>query len=457
MKNFYYHLSIVQSRLSSHFASEKSFGNERFALPHEIAPLSFETPHDYGLILGADHFRRTLQIIPTRNRPNLGNVLKVAPSQGGKSTDFKKQLRHWKGSVVANDIKSELSRDTAEIRAEFSDVYYINPLGNGNKFDPLSGKNSEDELYAVANMLLYESNEKDPAFTQRAIKMLTILFMAARIAEVSPFVFVREVAKYGLNTLAKYINEIDPGLGRRLVDGDYNPKKDYRESKFLVDSWESLTARLYPFLTETVVNALSASDFRIADLILSKRPVTIYLTWPESKLRPLQPIIKLIWGTLISELKDVYDEAVKKNSQCFFQKILFLIDEGGVTPIPELYDHVATCNGRGMSFVMGIQALSQLDAVYGKENAETILNNCTKVIFRQESFSTAKIVSEWLGGKSAFASSQTKHREHTSSNSNFGPDAVEQGPRKVTTTVSHWAIVSNFVQNGRISVTLIDM
>ena len=43
------------------------------------------------------------------------------------------------------------------------------------------------------------------------------------------------------------------------------------------------------------------------------------------------------------------------------------------------------------------------------------------------------------------------------SNSNFGPDAVEQGPRKVTTTVSHWAIVNNFVQNGRISVTLIDM
>ena len=83
---------------------------------------------------------------------------------------------------------------------------------------------------------------------------------------------------------------------------------------------------------------------------------------------------KLIWGTFVSELKDLYDATVKENPQSFFQKILFLIDEGGVTPIPELYDHIATCNGRGMSFVMGIQALSQLDAVYGKENAETILN-----------------------------------------------------------------------------------
>ena len=37
MKKLYYHLSIVHSRLASHFASEKSFGAERFALAHEIA------------------------------------------------------------------------------------------------------------------------------------------------------------------------------------------------------------------------------------------------------------------------------------------------------------------------------------------------------------------------------------------------------------------------------------
>ena len=89
MKNFYYHLSILQSRFASHFASEKSLGTERFALPHEVAHLSSEKAHDYGLILGVDQFGRTLQITPTKNRPNLGNVLKVAPSQGGKSTDFK--------------------------------------------------------------------------------------------------------------------------------------------------------------------------------------------------------------------------------------------------------------------------------------------------------------------------------------------------------------------------------
>jgi type IV secretory pathway TraG/TraD family ATPase VirD4 len=93
--------------------------------------------------------------------------------------------------------------------------------------------------------------------------------------------------------------------------------------------------------------------------------------------------------------------------------VLFLIDEGGVTPVPELHDHVSTLNGRGMSFMIGIQALSQLDAVY-KENAETILNNCVQVFSRQQSFKTAEAVSILLGGKSAFSSSHTTHGDQTS-------------------------------------------
>jgi type IV secretory pathway TraG/TraD family ATPase VirD4 len=200
MKNFYYNLNIFHSRLSAYFANEKYLRNERFAHPHEVAHLSSEKPHDYGLILGVDHFGRYLQITPTENRPNLGNVLKVGPSQSGKSTDFKRQLCTWKGSVIANDIKGELSRDTADIRAQFSDVYFIDPTDpdKSHKFDPLWGKTTEDDLYAVAYMLLHEPHEKDPSFTQRAIKMLMLLFMAARIAEVPPFLFVSDVSKYGV-------------------------------------------------------------------------------------------------------------------------------------------------------------------------------------------------------------------------------------------------------------------
>ena len=106
-------------------------------------------------------------------------------------------------------------------------------------------------------------------------------------------------------------------------------------------------------MTENVVKSLSGSDFRMADLLMGERPVTIYLNWPESKLFALQPVMKLLWGTFTSELKDFYDHFVKKHGKkamAKFWKILFLIDEAGVTPVPELYNHVSTFNGRGMFF-----------------------------------------------------------------------------------------------------------
>src|SRR5947209_19561969 len=91
-------------------------------------------------------------------------------------------------------------------------------------------KNSEDDLLAVAKLLLYEPNERDPAFTQRAMKMLKLLFMAARKAGEPPFSFVRKVSLMGINTLAKTIHSVDEELAGRLVDGDYHPNKDYRDN-----------------------------------------------------------------------------------------------------------------------------------------------------------------------------------------------------------------------------------
>ena len=235
--------------------------------------------------------------------------------------------------------------------------------------------------------------------------MLKLLFMAARKAGEPPFSFVRKVSLMGINTLAKTIHSIDEELAGRLVDGDYHPNKDYRDNKYLTDSWDSLTSRLEPFLTENVVKSLSGSDFRIADILTGDRPVTIYLNWPESKLFALQPVMKLLWGTFIEELKNVLTPR---------HKMLFLIDEGGITPIPELSKHVATVNGRGMSFMIGVQDKSQLENLYGRANAETILGNCAKVFYQQESLATAKYVRDCLGYKSGFSSSQTTHGEETS-------------------------------------------
>src|SRR5439155_18076300 len=70
--------------------------------------------------------------------------------------------------------------------------------------------------------------------------------------------------------------------------------------------------------------------------------------------------------------------------------------------------------GRGITLWLALQALSQLEALYGKHKASTIKNNCdSQLFYRQASLETAKYVENSLGYRSGFA--QSTHEGDTAS------------------------------------------
>ena len=102
-----------------------------------------------------------------------------------------------------------------------------------------------------------------------------------------------------------------------------------------------------------------------------RKPVTLYLRWPERDLLALSPLNRLFWGSLIDELITTYDKQDGKNCN----PVLLLIDEAGRTAIPSLADHATTVVGRGISLWIAVQSLSQLDVVYGKNRASVMRDN----------------------------------------------------------------------------------
>src|ERR1700687_3611693 len=123
-------------------------------------------------------------------------------------------------------------------------------------------------------------------------------------------------------------------------------------------SWGTLTARMRPLLTETVVRCFTHSDFTAEQIIRGNKPVTIYLRWKEQDLLALSPLVRLLWGSLINELLTTYDTT--QGNGC--QPVLLLIDEAGRTAIPALADQATTVVGRGISLWVAIQSLSQLES-----------------------------------------------------------------------------------------------
>ncbi len=240
--------------------------------------------------------------------------------------------------------------------------------------------------------------------------MLTRLFTAARLEGVAPFPYVRSMLRGSLRQCGKRLNTLDPSLAARFLYADYLEANF--ENKFLVSSWETLTAWLEPLLTETVIRSLARSDFTPEQIIRGDRPVTLYLRWKEQDLLALAPLIRLLWGTLLNELTTTYD----RNQGQGCRPVLLLIDEAGRTAIPSLADHATTVVGRGISLWVAIQSLSQLEVVYGRPRAQVLRDNMeTHLYYRPTDLATAEHIERCLGRQSAYAHSTTlREGEETS-------------------------------------------
>ena len=283
-------------------------------------------------------------------------------------------------TLIVNDPKCDLSNETADIRKRFSRVLFFAPSeGKGNTYDPLDGIESERKIFSLAKHLLYVPNEKEPAFTEWATKMLTQLFLAAKIAfkngltDKRPLPYVAWLINLGsLNDVAREVNKVSPDLAQKLLNAPYDPEKDFEQNTYRRSSWDSLCARLYPLLTDDIVQCFNGSDIKPRELVFSEKPITIYLRWHESDLKALAPLIKFVWQAIISELTTAYDLAPDK-SKC--QRILLDIEEAGRTGVPDLPEDISTLRSRKITVTAVFQDRSQGYALYGKDRATNLFNN----------------------------------------------------------------------------------
>ena len=104
-----YVLVVLFNRLIAFLLSSRQLHNARFARIDELVSLSSPLKDvETSLLLGVNHFNHVLSVRPTKTRSELGNLLIIAPTRGGKGLLAISQLLSWKHSVIVNDIQGEL-------------------------------------------------------------------------------------------------------------------------------------------------------------------------------------------------------------------------------------------------------------------------------------------------------------------------------------------------------------
>jgi type IV secretory pathway TraG/TraD family ATPase VirD4 len=237
LKQFLFTVVVLCNRLRSFFQHSQTLHHARFAHLHELIGLLTTRFDETSLLLGESRFNQLLRVRPTKTRKELGNLLAIATTRGGKGLLATSQLLSWPHSVIVNDIKGDLFTQTAGYRRTLGKVVVIYPQGYGHRYDPLLGKHTEDELTSSATYLLFDPDERDKVFTQRAIAMLTQLFLAARAEGHAPLPYVRYMIRSPLPDAAARLHAIDPDLATQFLQVHFDPvnfANTFFNNKFLV-------------------------------------------------------------------------------------------------------------------------------------------------------------------------------------------------------------------------------
>lgn len=335
-------------------------------------------------------------------RRELPSLAVLGTSRSGKSLQLTAQILRWQGSGVYLDIKGELYRRTAGLKARRSRVFVLSPSGKGNQFDALAELMTDDnDVTTAANIIAAPHLEKGDGvfFAQKASQGLTAAFKAARVEGVPPLDMLHEIIlKGGIGSYIERLRRHDDPSVRLALNTFLDPHggADLDLSRIVADkglasSYSTMTARLGPFLTPGVRHLFRKSDFKAHEM-MGKEPCTVYVQWPEATIESSLAVYDLVMtGFLRGMIRHV---DVTLNGEAPTTPVFMGLDEIYKAPIINLPGDLSTAAGRDIVIALYCQTLGQLRAAFGQGGSETILDNCAvKLFYKTEGPEVAQYIS----------------------------------------------------------------
>lgn len=359
-------------------------GDARFASPAEVDRAGLTGGDGQPGILIGCHRGKFLSL------PGQLSVMLSAPTRSGKGVGVViPNLLNWPDSVVVLDIKGENFDITAGYRAAHGQaVYAFSP------FDEDARSHRWNPLTAVRSSLLHRVGD-----------LLTIgqVFFPNDGGGTSSEAFFNDQARnlfLGLGlvlletpSLPRTIGEMlrqSSGKGRSLKDhlsGLITQRRE--EGKPLSDecadalqrllsnsenTWSSVVATFNAPLTifaDAVVDAAtSADDFRLEDV--RRRRMSVYVRIPPNRLANARPLLNLFFSQLVS----LNTQALPEQDPTLKVQCLLVNDEfAAMGRVGVITTAAAFLAGYNLRLLTVVQAMSQLDAVYGDKEARTFATN----------------------------------------------------------------------------------
>lgn len=413
-------------------ASQSLHGEARFAGMADLTKAGFFKQTDTSIVVGKYNGK-----LLHYNGQQF--ALLAAPTRSGKGVGIViPNLLSYKGSVVVLDIKQENFNLTSGYRKEVlgQEVYLFNPFaedGRTHRWNPFTYVSSDpdqrvSDLMSIAAMLYPDGDSRDKFWVAQARNA----FLAFSL-----YCFDEHEAMADFPIEGKE-NELACTLGKiyRLSSGNGTELKEYftslSQQPYLSEATKTAFSGLIsqeketfgsimgtfkeplnPWINPVIDAATSADDFLLTDV--RKKKMTIYIGILPNKLAESRVIVNLFFSQLINQnTKELPQDNPDLKHQC-----MLLMDEFTSIGKVEIIAHsVSYMAGYNIRLFPIIQSVAQLDAVYGKEYARTIItNHALQIIYTPREQQDANEYSEMLGYTTVKRKNVSRGRERSVSES----------------------------------------
>lgn len=297
------------------------------------------------------------------------NLCLVAPTGSGKTTRFViPNILQSTGSVVVTDPSGEIFQKTSgAMKARGYRIQVLQPacLDKSLRFNPLKRFRTSQELRQIATILGNNgaSDKSDPFWRITAINILYVCLSALVNVEDERFINIGNL-RWILNHLGG-VNErgIDAFMCKYLNDAMFTEYKAFlaQDSRVIASILSSARATL-DLWSDPDISRLTATD-SISIESLRKEKTIIYVIVPEHLIKYFSIVVNLFYATCF--------EYCLKNPDGL--PVFFFLDEfGNLGHINNFASIATTLRKRNCSINVILQDISQLAAVYGREEAKSI-------------------------------------------------------------------------------------
>uniref|UniRef100_UPI003F530740 VirD4-like conjugal transfer protein, CD1115 family n=2 Tax=Lactobacillaceae TaxID=33958 RepID=UPI003F530740 len=336
----------------------------------------------------------------------------------------------------------ELYEKTAGIKlAQGYQVHVVNfaNMAHSDRYNPFDYIQRDIQAETVATKIVQSENaegKKDVWFsTQRQLLKALILFVMnhrepkeRNLAGVTNILQKFDVepdkdeTDSPLDSLFLDLTMTDPA--RRAYELGFKKAKGEMKASII----ESLLATVSKFVDAEVADFTGFSDFDLKEIGNDK--VVLYVIIPVMD-NTYESFINLFFSQLFDEL---YKLAADNHAKLPHQ-VDFILDEFvNLGKFPKYEEFLATCRGYGIGVTTICQTLTQLQALYGKDKAESILgNHAVKICLNAANDVTAKYFSDLLGKSTVKVETGSESTSHSKEESHSKSDSYSYTSRSLMT------------------------